>query len=820
MRPCLTSPARRWLLALPLAAGLSAEGQITYVNLEPDAEVFADGFVSFEQWLDLDDDGTDDLRVRAIVDDIPPFEQLSVQPLAGSAVAAPGGTDGCCALLGETFAFALPAGAPIDAALNWRTAVADLSCDACGSWTPGQTAHLGVRLGGAAAPRYAWVRITPTGPASALVLDYARQDAVGVGIAAGDPGGCIPPVALAGESLDNASAALSWAAAPGALGYEVTWRLAAGGPSAVQAVTGEDATLTGLLPDTRYRWAVRGLCATDSSAFGPARFFGTSDLPRPQAVTALTANTPGFPAAEPDGLGAFGGLGRVLAPLGDLDDDGRPEFASATTFLPLGAVGGVRVLFSAGTDSLETVVNPGAGPADIRSMVALGDVDGNGAGDLALSEDLTLEVWILRLQPDGSALDAQRLLWSGAPVTGDELAAVGDVDGNGVNDLAVRQSAGAELYLLGTDGQPLARRLLDFAAAGIGGDRFEGLAGLGDVDGNGVPDLAVGNGFDDEDDGNAGAVHVVFLAPDGSIEGQVKLNGTAYPGWIDNQANDLFGRRLTGPGDLNGDGVPDLAVTATLDDDPLADAGSVLLVALNPDGTLRSSRKLADGREGLALGLSSADGLGTGLAWIGDTDGDGLGELALGAPGHDAAGTNRGIIYRLNLAVPDPCPAPLDAAVDTVAPNAVRLVWSPVAEALRYEIEGRKLGGSPKAANRLTPAFVRTGLQPGTGYAWRVRSQCAADTSAWTPLDTFVTPLPRAAAPTAARAWPNPSRGPLRVDGALGRTGEDLLLTDALGRHLGTRTVGPGGALDLTGLPAGVYRLQRGTDGVTVRILP
>ena len=80
----------------------------------------------------------------------------------------------------------------------------------------------------------------------------------------------------------------------------------------------------------------------------------------------------------------------MLAPLGDLDDDGRPEFASATTFLPLGAVGGVRVLFSAGADSLETVVNPGAGPADIRSMAGLGDVDGDGRPEIAYHGSLQL----------------------------------------------------------------------------------------------------------------------------------------------------------------------------------------------------------------------------------------------------------------------------------------------------------------------------------------------------------------------------------------------------------------------------------------------
>ena len=53
------------------------------------------------------------------------------------------------------------------------------------------------------------------------------------------------------------------------------------------------------------------------------------------------------------------------------------------------------------------------------------------------------------------------------------------------------------------------------------------LASLGDLDGDGVTDLAVGANYDDTGGGDRGAVHVLFLNSDGTVKASQKIaNGT------------------------------------------------------------------------------------------------------------------------------------------------------------------------------------------------------------------------------------------------------------------------------------------------------
>ena len=76
-------------------------------------------------------------------------------------------------------------------------------------------------------------------------------------------------------------------------------------------------------------------------------------------------------------------------------------------------------------------------------------------------------------------------------------------------------------------------------------------------------------------------------------------------------------------GDLDGDGTGDLAVGAN--GTGLLSQGAVWILFLNPDGTVASEAKI--------LGFRGYGG--SSLATLGDLDGDGTGELAVGAPGDD-----------------------------------------------------------------------------------------------------------------------------------------------------------------------------------------
>ena len=93
------------------------------------------------------------------------------------------------------------------------------------------------------------------------------------------------------------------------------------------------------------------------------------------------------------------------------------------------------------------------------------------------------------------------------------------------------------------------------------------VASLGDLDGDGVPDLAVGARNDENTDSGEGAVYVLFLNSDGTVKRhQQKISdglGGLTAGSLD--GSDNFGSAVAGVGDLDGDGVPDIAVGAFFD---------------------------------------------------------------------------------------------------------------------------------------------------------------------------------------------------------------------------------------------------------------
>ena len=87
------------------------------------------------------------------------------------------------------------------------------------------------------------------------------------------------------------------------------------------------------------------------------------------------------------------------------------------------------------------------------------------------------------------------------------------------------------------------------------------MAAVGDLDGNGAIDLAVGAGFDNTGGTHRGAVYVLRLDANGTVLSSLKIasgtNGGPALADLDN-----FGSSVAAVGDLNGDGVTDLAVGA------------------------------------------------------------------------------------------------------------------------------------------------------------------------------------------------------------------------------------------------------------------
>ena len=165
----------------------------------------------------------------------------------------------------------------------------------------------------------------------------------------------------------------------------------------------------------------------------------------------------------------------------------------------------------------------------------------------------------------------------------------------------------------------------------------------GDFDGDGFGDLAVGAPADSvQGQGAAGAVNVLYGTDEGLRERRDQQFTRGMPRLGVAQAGARFGAALAA-GDLDGDGYADLAIGAPGEDaGGLTDApaSGVVSVLYGSSGGLRTragATTFSQNSVGVAGNAESGDQFGAALA-IGDLDGDGRGDLAVGAPGDSVGG--------------------------------------------------------------------------------------------------------------------------------------------------------------------------------------
>ena len=91
-------------------------------------------------------------------------------------------------------------------------------------------------------------------------------------------------------------------------------------------------------------------------------------------------------------------------------------------------------------------------------------------------------------------------------------------------------------------------------------------------------------------------------------------------------------------GDVSGDGISDLAIGKRWQDVGHADEGAVWIVHRQANCTLGTARRITAGEGGLRLALRPGDRFGAAVAPLGDINGDGGVDLAVGVPGLDGAG--------------------------------------------------------------------------------------------------------------------------------------------------------------------------------------
>ncbi|MBI2891414.1 MAG: FG-GAP repeat protein [Nitrospirae bacterium] len=311
----------------------------------------------------------------------------------------------------------------------------------------------------------------------------------------------------------------------------------------------------------------------------------TGDFFRPLPRTSTPSNLTVSGSAPGQHLGA------AVALLGDLDGDGRGDFAVGAPLADSDLVacpvvmaqrGVVRVISGLNGSILQRLCGGAAGDQFGATLAAVGDLNADGKIDFAV----------------------------GAPMADSEpvACAVAAVD------------RGTAYVFSGSDGAILSR-----ACGASAGDHFGAAVGaVADTNGGGKPDILVGAPLSVSAAGAVGKAYV-YAGENGAL--LVTLNGTT--------AGDKFGSALAGLGDMNDDGSGDYAVGAPgADSDAAACASSaadrgVVHVVSGANPATRLARLCGD---------SAGDNFGFSLTASGDVDADATPDLIVGAPNADPGG--------------------------------------------------------------------------------------------------------------------------------------------------------------------------------------
>ncbi|MBA3716970.1 MAG: FG-GAP repeat protein [Actinobacteria bacterium] len=264
--------------------------------------------------------------------------------------------------------------------------------------------------------------------------------------------------------------------------------------------------------------------------------------------------------------------------------------------------------------------------------------------------------------------------------TGASVALAGDVNGDRRPDLVIGSPGPGNGIVTGNAYvvfMPAAKRTVEVGALGFGGFRIQGAQGFdyagesvaaaGDVNSDGFADVITGGtgahavGFE------AGAAYVVFGKRGTSFIDLQKLAGKGFR--MDGaEAGEYAGWAVAGAGNAGGDDHPDVFVGAP---GANGDSGSAYVILGQKEP---KSLNLADlGSGGFRLqGLAESDFAGASVANVGDMNGDGQPDLAVGAPAADFQDRqNSGAVYVVfvppqRATPPPPPPPPLRCLVPAV----------------------------------------------------------------------------------------------------------------------------------------------------------
>ena len=423
----------------------------------------------------------------------------------------------------------------------------------------------------------------------------------------GMPAAALPKGVLFWRAFGRSGGAIGQAASP-------TWEFTVGARSAPVD------TSWGTTPD------VNGDGYADVLVGAPYAGAGTVSVYLGSAA-GLSAS-PQLTLTSPNGTSTSAYFGASVASAGDVNGDGYADVIAS-------AAGSAAYLYLGGADGLSSspavaLPAPNAGGDFGLRVESAGDVNGDGYADVIVDDNITGHVYLYY----GSSLglsSSPALVLSGGTYSdfGHSIDGAGDVNGDGYGDVIVSvpslNAGNGQVYLYlgspeGLSSPPAVT--IDCPGANDGGCR---MASAGDVNGDGYADMIIGVDVLNDAVGQA----YIYL---GSAAGLASSPAVTLVG-PETNVGDSFGRWIATAGDVNGDGYADVVVGADAESDRSVGADGGLNT---PAGWVHVYLGSANGpASSPAVTLTGPDGSGSlfgrSVTGTGDVNGDGYGDLIVGA---------------------------------------------------------------------------------------------------------------------------------------------------------------------------------------------